>query len=337
MADLSTIYMGIPLKNPIIAGASGMTASMDSIRSLEAAGVAALVTKSLFEEQIQLEQVKFDEDAEKYNYRHPEMITVAPHLRFGGAAEHLLWVKKTKAEVRIPVIASLNAINKDTWIDYAKRLEQTGVDGLECNLFAAPHDSHRSATAVEDEQIAIVGDVKNAVSIPVSVKLSFFYTNPLNVVQRLADTGADAFVLFNRLFEPDLDIDRETPISPFNLSHATDYRLPLRYAALLEGTIKADICGSTGIFSGATMVKMLLAGASAVQVVSSVYAQGYDHVGAMLKDAGAWMDAKGYSSLADIRGRMSRRHCNRPGAYTRAQYARLLMNPDEMLRNIPAV
>jgi dihydroorotate dehydrogenase (fumarate) len=337
MADLSTAYMGIPLKNPIIAGASGMTANMDSIKRLEMAGVAALVTKSLFEEEIQLEHFKFDEDQEKYNYRNPEMITVTPHLSFGKAAEHIMWVRKTKAEVSIPVIASLNAVNRDVWIEYAVRLQETGVDGLECNFFASPLDAGRSASDVEDEQVGILEEMKGQVSIPISVKLSPFYTNPLNVAQRMADAGADAVVLFNRMFEPDIDVNHGTTTSPWNFSFETDYRLSMRYAGLMEGAVHADLCCSTGIYNGQTAVKMVLAGAACVQVVSAVYKEGFSLISAMLKEMERWMDEKGYQGIPDFRGKMSRQHVLDPWAYTRTQYARLLMNPDIIIKNVPAV
>jgi len=337
MADLRTTYMGLGLKNPIIAGASALTANMDSIKRLEDAGVAALVTKSLFEEQIQLERFKFDEDQEKDNYRHAEMITVHPHIEFAGPAEHLMWVGKTKEEVGIPVIASLNAVNRETWIDYARQLEQTGVDALECNLFASPKDPDKDGATVEKEQVEIVREIKAAVSIPVSLKLSFFYTNPLNMVWRLADAGANAFVLFNRLFEPDLDIEEKKHISPFNFSYETDYRLSLRYTGLLEGAIAADICCSTGIFAGETVVKMLLAGASAIQTVSAVFCRGYGHIATIIRDVEAWMDKNGYASVADFRGKLSKRHSSDPWAYIRSQYARLLMNPDEIVKNFPTM
>lgn len=337
MADLRTTYMGLKLKNPILAGASALTASMDSIKRLEDAGVAALVTKSLFEEQIQLERFKFDEDQEKDNYRNAEMITVRPHLEFAGPAEHLMWVQKTKEEVDIPVIASLNAVNRDTWIDFARQLEQTGVDALECNLFASPGDPDREGASVEEEQAALVSDIKAAVSIPVSLKLSFFYTNPMNVVRKLAEAGGDAFVLFNRLFEPDLDINEQKPTCPFNFSYETDYRLSLRYAGLLRGGIDVDVCCSTGIFSGETVVKMLLAGATAVQTVSAVFQNGYPHVANMLEDIEGWMERNGYTTLADFRGKLSQRQSRDPWAYTRAQYVRLLMNPEEIVKNFPTL
>lgn len=173
--------------------------------------------------------------------------------------------------------------------------------------------------------------------IPFSVKLSFFYTNPLNLIRRMDKAGASGFVLFNRLVEPDIDLGEEKNTSPFNLSYETDYRLPLRYAGLLEGEIKADVCCSTGIFDGETVAKTILAGATAVQIVSALFRNGPTHVRAITQELERWMETKGYKTLADFRGKLSRRHVSDPWAYTRAQYARLLMNPDEIVKNSAVV
>lgn len=179
MADLSVTYMGIPLRNPLIVGASPLTANMDSIKEIEAMGAGALVTRSLFEEQIQLERFEFEEAQHKEDCRNAEMITVAPNMEYDQPIEHLAWVKKAKEAVRIPVIASLNAVNKDTWLEYASLLEETGVDGLECNLFASPKESQQEGAAIELEQIELIEKLVQTRSIPISVKLSFLYTNPL--------------------------------------------------------------------------------------------------------------------------------------------------------------
>ncbi|MBN2293431.1 MAG: dihydroorotate dehydrogenase-like protein [Pirellulales bacterium] len=335
MSDLSTTYMGIKLRNPIIAGASEMTANLDTIKRLAEAGVGAVVTKSLFEEQIQLERMMFDEDLEKFNYRHAEMTSVFPNMEFAGPEEHLMWVRRAKEAVDIPVIASLNCVDHDTWIEYAKLLEQTGVDALECNIFAGPQDIDNTGQDIEDEQIDLISELKQNVEIPISLKLGHFYTNPLNVIARMDAAGADAFVLFNRLFEPDFDIKTQIHATPFNFSGKTDYRLPLRYAGLLEGRIEADICTSTGILSGDTVVKMILAGATAVQTVTSLYHHGVGHVGEMLDGVKNWMTAHGYDSLVDFRGSLSQRNTSEPWAYSRAQYAKLLMNPKQVVQNAP--
>jgi len=327
MIDLRTTYMGIPLRNPIIVGASPLTADMDSITMIEAMGAGALVTHSLFEEQIQLERFAFDEAIHKEDGRTAEAISFAPNLEHGGPLEHLMWVKKAKEAVNIPVIASLNAVNRETWIDYAKRLEETGVDGLECNLFACPTDPQKEAGTIEEEQIELIKELKKTLSIPLSVKLSFFYTNPLNVIHRMDKTGVAAFVLFNRLLEPDINVNDETSCHPLNLSHATDYRLPLRYTGLLEGTIKADICSSTGIYSGKDVAKMILAGATAVQTVSALLHHTCFHIQPLLKHLEGWMEQRGYDTLSAFRGKLSRRHTRDPWAYTRNQYVDLLMGP----------
>lgn len=337
MTDLSTTYMGVKLANPIIVGACGLTSNMRTIQEIAASGAGALVTKSLFEEQIQLERFRFDENLEKYNYRHAEMIEVFAHTVYDKPKEHLQWVRKAKQSVEIPVFASLNAVNKPTWIEYARLLAETGVDGLEINLFASPRDPELPAGRIEDEQVELVTELKRAVSIPISIKLSSFYTNVLQVVGRMDRAGADAFVLFNRLFEPDIDLTSGKLSSPFGFSRETDSRLPLRYAALLEGTVKADLCCSTGIITGEQAVKMLLAGARAVQVVSALYEHGIPHIRTLVDGISQWMSASEHKTLADFRGRFSKRHVADPLAYTRAQYAKLLMNPDALVQNAPVV
>ena len=331
MADLRTSYMGIPLRNPLIVGASPLTSNIDSIKQIEEMGAGALVTRSLFEEAIQLERFEFEESLHREEGRSAEMVTVFPRIEHGGPKEHLMWVKKAKQAVQIPVIASLNAVSRDTWFDYAKQLEDTGVDGLECNLFATPKDPQEDGAAIEREQISLIEELAKSLTIPISVKLSYFYSNPLNVIHRMDEAGASAFVLFNRLFEPDIDAGQETRIYPLNLSNKTDYRLPLRYAGLLEGTIQADICSSTGVSTGEDMAKMILAGATTVQAVSTLLRHKVAYIQTLLKDIEAWMDAREYGTLSAFRGKFSRRNSTDPWMYTRAQYVKLLMNPESVL------
>lgn len=337
MADLSTTYMGVKLSNPIIVGACGMTANLETIRQIDWVGAGALVTKSLFEEQIQLKHFKFDEDREKYGYRHPEMIEVGPTLEFQGPKEHLMWVREAKRAVDIPVFASLNAVNRETWLEYAQRLAETGVDGLECNFFAAPRDPGKSGSEIEDEQVALVAELKNTIALPLSIKLSPFYTNILEVVHRMDQAGADAFVLFNRMFELDIDLHTETTMAPFAFSDGIAGRLPLRYTALLEGAISADLCCSSGIDDGEQALKMILAGAKAVQVVSALYGLGLTHIRTMLETMRQWMEAKNHKSLAGLRGKLSQRHLSQPNLYSHGQYASLLMHPETIVNNAPVL
>ncbi len=322
------------LKNPVIAGASSMTMNLGSIKKIEEAGAGALVIASLFEEQIQLEQMKLEEELEKIKYRNPEMIEIFPDLEHAGPQEHLLWVRKAKESVAIPVIASLNAVNRETWVEYAALLEQTGVDGLELNFFATQSEFDRAGVEIEDEQVAILKEIKKKVKVPISVKLSIYYSNPLHIIKKLDEAGVNGFVLFNRFFQPDINIDEEKNISPFNFSHETDYRLPLRYTGILFGNIEASICSSRGILHGREVIKMILAGADCIQCVSTLFINKVDYIKSMLSDIEKWMDKKGYVDLASFRGKMSRKNSSDPWTYTRAQYVKLLVKPEQFLRDV---
>jgi dihydroorotate dehydrogenase (fumarate) len=335
MAQLATTYMGIPLANPIIAGASELTAQMDTIYKIEEAGAGALVIKSLFEEQIQLERFRLAEELARENERYAEMVTLFPKIEHAGPKEHLGWVKKTTDSVKIPVFASLNCVNPETWLDYAKQIEQTGVSGIELNFYASPKGKELIGGTVEDEQVNIVQQIIRALSIPVSVKLSPFYTNPEQLVARLDNVGVKGFVLFNRLFQPDIDVEQETLTTPFNLSHPTAHRLPLRYAGLLYGQVQGDVCSSTGIFSGQDVVKMLLAGSQCVQVVSALYKNKIGSIVTMLREIEAWMDRKSYTSVDDFRGKLSKQHTSNPWAYEREQYVKLLFEAEDLIKNAP--
>ena len=325
MLDLRTKFMGIELKNPIIVGACELTSNMEKIKEIEEAGAGAIIIKSLFEEQIQLESLKFEEDLHKYDDLHAEMITIFPNLKHAGPAEHLMWVKKAKNSVKIPVFASLNAVSKDTWIEYAKQLEQTEVDGLELNFYTVPETFDKSASKIEEEQIDVIREIKATISLPISVKLSTFYSNPLNIISKLDQENVQAFVLFNQLLQPDIDVNQEKNIFPFNLSDEKDHRLPLRFAGLLYGNINGDICANTGILKGLDIVKMLLAGANCVQIVSTLYKNKIDYITTMLQEIKKWMKQKGYSSLNDFRGKLSHKNSEDPWAYKRAQYVKMLL------------
>ena len=330
MAELKTSYMGIELKNPVIAGASELTSNMNSIRKIEDAGAGALVIKSLFEEQIQLEMARFDEEMHQFDDINPEMTSIHPEMQHSGPDEHLMWVSKTKEAVDIPVIASLNAVNKGTWVEWARKLEQTGADGLELNFFANPELQEGDAASIEKDQMAAVKEVAAAVKIPVSIKMSLFYTAPLAVAKGFAKSGARGLVMFNKFFQPDIDPEKEKSTIPLNLSVGTASRLPLRYSGLLFGETSASICASSGIMDGLDAAKMILAGADVVQVVSTLYRNKITQLGRIVDDLGKWMDSKGYASLDDFRGKLSRKNGPDPWAYKRAQYAKLLMKPDPM-------
>ncbi len=332
MVDLKTKYLGLDLKNPVILGASNLVTKIDNLKRAEEAGAAAIVYKSLFEEQIQLESAQLDDQLEEYNERNAEMVKLFPSIEHAGPEEHLVNLRKVKETLGIPVIASLNAIYTESWIDYAQQLEQTGVDALEFNFFYIPRDTQTDGRDVNNQQLEIIKAVKPKVKLPISIKVSPFYANPLNVVSQMDKLGVDGFVLFNRLFQPDIDIDKEQHFSPFNLSSPEDNKLSLRFAGMLYGTIGASICSNTGVFSGADVVKMILAGADCVQVVSTVYKNKIEYISTILKDLQTWMESKNYKNLAAFRGKLSQKNTNDPFVYKRAQYIDLLLKSDQIFK-----
>ncbi|MCX6249878.1 MAG: dihydroorotate dehydrogenase-like protein [Bacteroidetes bacterium] len=335
MADLSTNCMGLKLKNPIIVGASNLVKEQDIIKKLEEAGAAAIVYKTLFEEQIELERLQLSEELNQYNERHAEMISLFPDIEHAGPTEHLQNLRKTVDNVHIPVIASLNCVFEDTWVDYAKAIEQTGVNALELNFYNIPGDFKKEAKAIINEQLDVINHVKKNVRIPVSVKLSPFYTNVLNVIQMMYYEGVDGFVLFNRLFQPDIDIEKEVHQYPYNLSNEEDNRLPLRYAGLLYGEIRGSICTNTGILTGRDVIKMLLAGSDCVQVVSTIYKNGPEQITKMLTETAQWMDNRNYGTIDAFRGKLSKKELKDPFAYKRAQYVDILMKSEEIFKKYP--
>jgi dihydroorotate dehydrogenase (fumarate) len=246
-------------------------------------------------------------------------------------------LRTLKESVSIPVIASINAIYRETWIEYSKLIEQTGVDAIELNFYAVPRDMSMDGRDINENQIEILKAVRSNVKLPVSVKLSPFYANPLNIIGQLDKAGVDGFVLFNRLFQPDIDIEKEQHYTPYGVSHPEDNRLALRFAGLLYGTIKANICSNTGIFTGEDVIKMILAGADCVQVVSTVYKNKIDYIETIIADIQKWMNKKGYKKITDFKGKLSNKNINDPFVYKRAQYIELLLKSDEIFKKYPAV
>jgi dihydroorotate dehydrogenase (fumarate) len=335
MADLTTKYLGLQLKNPVIVGASNLVKDVDNCKRMEAAGAAAIVYKTLFEEQVELERLQMSEELNQYNERHAEMISLFPDIEHAGPREHLAHIRKVVNAVNIPVIASLNCTFDETWVEYAKQLENTGVNALELNFYSVPGDFKREGKAIINEQLDVVSEVKKSVKIPVSVKLSPYYTNTLMVIQNMYYAGVDGFVLFNRLFQPDIDLEKEEHHFPYNLSHEEDNRLSLRFMGLLYGEIRGSICGNTGVYNGKDVAKMLLAGADAVQVVSTIYKNGIDHIATILNDLEHWMDHKKYETIDAFKGKLARKNQKDPFAYKRAQYIDILMKSEEIFIKYP--
>lgn len=335
--DLSTNYMGLKLKSPIIIGSSNLTTEPKMLKKLEEAGAGAVVYKSLFEEQLHLENLHLSETMNEFEGRHSEMSTIFPEMIHGGPTEYLAGLKKAKEAVNIPVIASLNAVYDESWIKFAKIIENAGIDGIELNLYTVPKDMDTGAIDIIDWQIDILKKIRKELNIPIAIKLSPYYSNPLNLIKKMDDAGADAFVLFNRFFQPDINIDTEELIFPRNLSSDGDYRLALRFMGLLYNQIDAKLCGSRGVYDGADMIKMLLAGADSVQVVSTVIKNGPGQVKLMLDQMSSWMEKKKYNSIADFQGKLSKQKINDDFAYHRAQYIDIVMNYKDLFKKYPFV
>ncbi|HEX2968565.1 MAG TPA: dihydroorotate dehydrogenase-like protein [Bacteroidales bacterium] len=334
MADLRTKYMGLDLKSPVIVGANNLTKNTDNLKRMEDAGAGAVVYKSLFEEQILLENLELSERMTEFNERNAEMVTTFPDINTEKSEieNHLIALRNAVEAVSIPVIASLNAVYDESWVEYARKFEETGVAGLELNFYTVPEKFDTEYVEIESKQINTLRKVRENVKLPVAVKLSPFYSNPLKLISDLDNAGANGFVLFNRLFQPDIDVDTEEPHFPYNLSNREDNRLPLRFAGLLYGNTKASVCANSGILSGADVIRMLLAGADAVQVVSALYLNQIEVITVMLKEIENWMMAKDYSSLDKFRGKLSRKNSGDKLPYHRAQYMDFMMTTSQILK-----
>ena len=327
MSNLSTSYMGIELANPVVVASSTLSANVDTIRSLEEAGAGAVVVRSLFEEQIHFEVAQMEDALAVEAEAHAEALSYLPMLEHAGAREHLMWVEKTRDSVKVPLIGSVNAASSGRWVDYAKQLTETGIDALELNVYAVPSDMAATAADVEQRLYETFEAVREVVDIPIAVKLSPFYSSVGNVVSELQARGAAAVVLFNRFLQPDIDIDAEKPLRNVSSSRQDDMRLPLRWIALLYGRVDLDLVANTGVQQGADVVKCILAGAGAVQVAGALYAHGPGHIATMLEDLTRWMEAKGYTSLDDFRGKVSQKDAgDQRFNFERAQYVGFILS-----------
>ncbi len=327
MADLSTTYMGIALKNPVIVAASSISSYVDRVKKAEEVGAAALVIRSLFEEQIQHDDMTMAEFMERAAYISPEIqSSFYPPVESGGPREHLMWVEKTRRAVSMPVFASLNAVSPGAWTSYAKQLEETGVAGLEINYYVVATDPDKPGSDLEKALFDIVESVVQEVSIPVAVKLSPYYSSTPYVVREIEKRGAKAVVLFNRFLQPDIDVDEEALVSEMIYSTPQELKVPLRWVALLYGRTPMDLALNTGVHSGRDIVKALLAGATTVQVASALLENGLPYISTMLLDLQSWMEEKGYETLDEFRGKVSQQNVDDAFGFERAQYLKLLLS-----------
>ncbi len=324
MADLKTTYMGIPLRSPVVVSASSVSSYVDRVQMAESAGAGALVIRSLFEEQIALDQWRMEEALSVGGESFAEAMSYFPRVEHGGIKEHLMWVEKTRKAVSMPIFASLNAVSPGAWTAYARQLANTGVNGLEINFYSVPTDPDTPGSAIEQQLYDIIEAIRKEVSLPIAVKLSPFYTSPANVIKELEKRGVNAVVIFNRFLQPDIDPDTESLVNEMVLSTPAELKVPLRWAALLYGRTSLDLAVNTGVHTGRDVVKAILAGATVTQVAATLLKNGIPYISTMLLDLQNWMEEKGYHALADFRGKLSQKSCDDPFAFERAQYIKLL-------------
>ncbi len=320
MPDLSCTYMGLRLKNPLVAGSSGLTGALDSLHALEAGGVAAVVLKSIFEEEIAGEYADVLAHAtqkgmslESYDYYDYQ-------IRGERVASYVELVRTAKKDLSIPVIASVNCTYSHEWASFARDLEAAGADGLELNMFFLPSDLKRSSEERERDYFLIIERVLKEVHVPVALKISPYFSTLAQMINRLSRTGVAALVLFNRFYSIDFDIEKMAVTASHALSTDAELAAPLRWVALMARRVGCDLAASTGTHDGVGLVKQLLAGAKAVQVVSAFYRSGPGHAAKMLKDLADWMDRHGFKVIGDFRGKMSQAESEDPAAYERVQF-----------------
>ncbi len=320
MADLSTTYMGMKLRNPIIAASSGMTDSVEKVQKLAAAGAGAVVLKSLFEEQIRNEsEYAIGENEQLYYYGEAEEY-IRDYTRGNDLREYLDLISRSKASVDIPVIASLNCVSSSEWTSFARQIQRAGADALELNLFILPSDPRKKSEQNEAVYFDILDRIRGEVSIPVSAKISYYFSGLANMAGRLASSGIDGLVLFNRFFSPDIDIETFEITNSNVFSSPEDLFLSLRWVAMLSSAVPCDVAASTGIHDASALIKQLLAGAKAGQIASVLYRQGPGVITTMLQELDAYMQRHGFSDLTQVIGRMSLHNAENPAAYERVQF-----------------
>ena len=326
MVDLKTTYLGLELKNPLVASASPLSEKVETVQALEEAGISAVVMYSLFEEQIIRESQELDHFLNAGIESFAESITYLPEMgRYAlGPEVYVEQVKALKAAVDIPVIGSLNGVSSGGWIDYAKKIEQAGADALELNLYYLPTDVELTSAQLETAYITLVQDIGSKVSLPIAVKLSPFFTALPNFAQRLANAGANGLVLFNRFYQPDFDLDELEVVPNLKLSTSEELRMPLRWIALLYGRVDADFALTSGVHKHTDVLKAMMAGAKVSMTTSTLLKKGPKKATKILNNLENWMEENEYESIQQMQGSMSQKAVADPAAFERANYMKVL-------------
>jgi len=326
--NLTTNYLGLDLKNPIVASSSPLSHTVDSIRRIEDAGAAAVVMYSLFEEQIGFDSYYIDYHLTQGIDSYAESISYFPDMQSYnvGPDQYLNLIRRAKETVNIPIIGSLNGTSVGGWTDYATLIEEAGADALELNIYYLPTHPDITGTEVERLYLDILSAVRQAVTIPVAVKLSPFFSSVANMSSRLADHGADGLVLFNRFYQPDFDLENLEVAPRLVLSNSDDLRLPLRWVAILYGRVSADLAITSGIHTAHDVIKGLMAGAKVTMMASELLQKGVRRIGQVLNELVTWLNEHEYESVMQMIGAMSQKHCAEPAAFERANYMKMLQS-----------
>jgi dihydroorotate dehydrogenase (fumarate) len=326
MTDLTTRYMGLSLKNPVVPSASPLSKSIGGIRQMEDAGAAAVIMYSLFEEQIDMEALSLHHFLEQGSYSYAEALTYFPQEADynRGPQGYLDLVRQAKEAVDIPIIGSLNGVTPGGWTSYAKLIEEAGADALELNIYLITTKLNETGPDVEQIYLNVLQDVKANVQIPVTMKLSPFFSSFPNMAHRLDRAGADGLALFNRFYQPDLDLEELSVVPNLELSRPWEMRLPLRWIAILYGHVKASLALTSGVHEPEDVVKAVMAGADIANVASVLLERGVDHIGVLVSGFELWMEEHEYESVGQMKGALSQRSCPEPAAFERANYMKVL-------------
>ena len=339
--DLTTSYLGMTLKNPIVHSASPLSASLDNIRRLEDAGAAAVVMYSLFEEQVTLESRQLDHYLGYFTESFAEALSWYPEQAdyHVGPDDYLEEIRKAKEAVAIPIIGSLNGFTTGGWISYAKAMQDAGADAVELNVYFLAADPLTDGSKIEQMVVNVLGEVRSSVSLPVAVKLSPYFSSVPNLAQRLADAGANALVLFNRFYQPDFDLEALEVVPNLLLSTSAELRLPLRWVAILYGRVPVDLAITSGVHTHEDVIKGLMAGAKVTMMTSEILRNGIGRVTQLLGEVSRWLEERDYESVAQMQGSMSQQKVCDPGAFERANYMRMLQSwrPDPAGQHFRAV
>ncbi|MBI1792840.1 MAG: dihydroorotate dehydrogenase-like protein [Chloroflexi bacterium] len=333
MIDLSTTYLGLHLKNPLVASASPLSKKVEQVQRMEEAGIAAVVMHSLFEEQIIHESLELDHYLTRGTNSYAEAITYLPDSGSYSLLpeKYLTKVTELKKAVNIPVIGSLNGVSKGGWVRYARLIQEAGADALELNLYYLPTDPAITAQELEDTQVDLVADIKSSIKIPLAVKLSPFYTSLPHFAQRITAAGADGLVLFNRFYQPDFDIEELSIAHTLDLSTSADLRLPLRWISILHGQVDVDFALTSGVHTAVDVLKAMMSGANSAMMASELLHYGIERIPAILSEIETWMDTHQYTSIIQMQGSMSQKSVAEPAAFERANYMKVLSS----LRDLP--